>query len=125
MPVGVSAQGLQKPNTAPGNGSRALKYSLFKPQGEAFTCPPCERGESGGWDGASLLPFHTHYPAPGGGRRKIRPHFVAALGQRPPRAGRMLFGCGRQAALGQKIDSETGDQGSETWRLTGNLLGIF
>jgi len=37
------------------------------------------------WDGMSLLPFRKHYPEPGGGRRTIRPHFIAALGQRPPR----------------------------------------
>jgi len=40
------------------------------------------------WDGMSLLPFHKHYPEPGGGRRTIRPHFIAALAQRPPRASR-------------------------------------
>jgi len=34
--MGVSAQGLQKPCTARGNGSRALEFSLFQPQGQAF-----------------------------------------------------------------------------------------
>jgi len=34
--VEVAAQGLQKPNTARGNGSRALKYGMFQPQEEAF-----------------------------------------------------------------------------------------
>jgi len=54
----------------------------------------------------SLLPFNKRHPGPGGGRRAIRPHFVAALGQKPPRAGRLLFGCGRQAALGVSLLSE-------------------
>jgi len=40
------------------------------------------------WDGVSLPPFHKHYPGPGGGPRTIQPHFIAALGQRPPWAGR-------------------------------------
>jgi len=51
-------------------------------------------------DRDSLLPFNKEYPEPGGGRRTIRTHLTAALGQRPPRATRPLFGCGRQAALG-------------------------
>jgi len=34
--VGVSAQELQKPNTAPVDGSRALQYSLFQPQVQPF-----------------------------------------------------------------------------------------
>jgi len=54
-------------------------------------------------DRDSLLPFNKQYPAPGGGRRTIRLHFIAALGQRPPRAGRTLFGCGRQAGLGVSL----------------------
>jgi len=51
--------------------------------------------------------LNKRYPEPWGGRRTIWTHFIAALGQRPPRAGRMvpgpgrnLFGCGRQTALG-------------------------
>jgi len=59
LPVGVSAQGLQKPNTARGNGSTALKYGLFQPQGRPFM------------DRDSLLPFNKQYPEPGGGRRAI------------------------------------------------------
>jgi len=73
--VGVSAQGLQKPNTARGNGSRALKYGLFQPQGEPFM----------GW--YVLAAFNKQYSEPGGGRRTMGTHFIAALGQRPPRAG--------------------------------------
>jgi len=94
-----AAQLSREPFVEEGHGRLRLFVCNFSATCEAV-CPwgslpkSCNNRNQLLGNGMSLLPFDQWYPEPGGGRRTIRPPFIAALGQRPPRAARALLGCG-------------------------------